>query len=132
MLMMLRSTLPVILHLYLLALKTINSNYDEISPVAEGTDLFESGQEVVEESDEAHVVGGNSKILDFVGDYNEEDISFLVLEDFFLHVDNHYLLVSSIHIIIQQHHQKIITFIHHHTHLHLAEPRPPAPHPPQN
>jgi hypothetical protein len=32
-----------------------NSN-DEISPAAESTDLFESGHEAVEDSDDAHVV----------------------------------------------------------------------------
>jgi hypothetical protein len=38
-----------------------NSN-DEISPAAEGTDLFESCQEAVEDFNDAHVVcGGNSK-----------------------------------------------------------------------
>jgi hypothetical protein len=54
---------------------------DAISPADEGTDLFESGQESVEGSDDAHVVA-IQKILDFVGDYDEEDISLLVLEDF--------------------------------------------------
>jgi hypothetical protein len=33
-----------------------NNSNDEISPAAEGTDLFESGQESVEDSDDAHVV----------------------------------------------------------------------------
>jgi hypothetical protein len=49
---------------------------------AEGTDLFESSQEAVEDSDDAHVVV-IQKILDFVGDYDEKDMFLLVLEDFF-------------------------------------------------
>jgi hypothetical protein len=54
---------------------------------AEYTGLLGSGQEAVEESDDAHVVVFQ-KILNFVGDYDEEYVSLLVLEDFVLHVDN--------------------------------------------
>jgi hypothetical protein len=60
---------------------------DELSPAAECTDLFESGQEAVEDSDDAHVMV-IKKTLDFVGDYDEEVIYFLVLEDFLLRVDS--------------------------------------------
>jgi hypothetical protein len=46
-----------------------NSN-DEMYSAAKGADLFESGQEALEDSDDAHVVV-IQKILDFVRDYDE-------------------------------------------------------------
>jgi hypothetical protein len=54
----------------------------------------------VEVSDDAHVVV-IQKILDFVGDNDEEDMYLLVLEDSLLQVDNTLSLVC-IHISIQQ------------------------------
>jgi hypothetical protein len=66
-----------------------DSNY-EISPAAEGTDLFESGQESVEDSGDAYVVV-IQKIMDFIGVYDEENMYLLVLEDFcFMLIILHY------------------------------------------
>jgi hypothetical protein len=44
---------------------------------------------VVDEFSDAHVVAIQT-ILDFLGDYGEEDISFLLLEEYFLlHNEKH-------------------------------------------
>jgi hypothetical protein len=54
---------------------------DDISPADTITGL------VVDESSDAHAVAIQT-ILDFLCAYDEEDISFLVLEEYLLHVEN--------------------------------------------
>jgi hypothetical protein len=47
----------------------------------------------IEESEDAQVVT-IQKILDFLGDYDENDMSLLVLEEFLLLVENNHVLIS--------------------------------------
>jgi hypothetical protein len=71
-----------------------NNNHHVVFDKGETEKIFiPEWRELVEESSDAHAFA-NHKILDFLGDYNEEDISFLVLEECLHHVANEKLLVS--------------------------------------
>jgi hypothetical protein len=56
--------------------------------------LLDEGGGVIEESS-VPVLWQFTKILDFLGDYGEEDIYFLLLEKCLFHVANNYILLSS-------------------------------------